>query len=558
MNYSNDTIQHEFNKLDVGYYLGAYIPVTLDVDGNYETSIFDPINWQIVIAVNNVHAVMANVSGANQQLLEKTLRCVLYHEVSHAIKTPKSLIPLIRDLAPSMSMNGSELHNIVNIFEDERIETLLKNFYIKVNFKENIMSLCGWDPRHPTEPKDPLDMFFQVVRFRWGNAKLVNQVQKIINQFTTINAITTNRFDTLTRYIYEIKDLYDACKDEFKNRQQPQSSRGQDQQTQGGQNNEGESQNGEGKSIESKDGSEETSSNDNQQQEEANQASQSGNAQSQTQEDAAKKQAEAIRKLVRKLKADAKKIDSGVTTPQHTVTSMIAYMSRYKDAHYTNQMITMFNEFEARIHGETSARLGYSGKIMPRLFATRNDYKVFEHESTEGDIMRYASLHLTLVIDDSGSMDINVNNIRTLLASLSECERRCKKFSYDYITNGSEAILHDKRDLLYEANGGSDIDERLDGMIKSTYKQNAVNKVLVLMDGDMLQHAPGGRHSGKYRLNYAKLFELFNYDNYILIVDPSNSSYLKYCPKAKTIVCKNYVEEFRKEIIRQLNIQCRL
>lgn len=568
MNFSNETIQREFNKLDVGYYLGEYIPVTLDTEGVNSTSYFDPMNWEIVIAVNNVHQAMANVSSADQAVLEETLRSVLFHEVSHALRTPKTMFRDAKTLAEAEKIpNGTD---IINIFEDERIETLEKYTFIKVNFKKNIMRITGWDPKNPKDPTSAMDYFFQVVRYRWGARDLVDEVSRIIDVYKYVDARYVQT-STVHRYISEVFELYKKCCKEF-DTQQNQKGGAQKQNQKGGNQKDDqkesdqkqsqtdqESQDAEDQDSQSNDNGSNDSKNSPNQSESATQQSsttsseEDGDGEGGTEED----REQAIKDIVKQLKRDAKKINSGYVKNSNVGKNVVSYYD-YRDPQYTNQMIMIFNEFESRLQGETGARLGYSGKIMPRMLATRQDYRVFVHESVEGDIMKYAKLHLTLVIDSSGSMEDNKTDVRALLMSLCECEKRCKKFSFDYITMGEVATYYDKRNIQYEPNDGSNVDEKVDPMIRSTFKQNAVNKVLILMDGDMLLHACRNNHSAKYRSNYAKLFELFNYDNYIIICDTQNEPYIKYCPRAKVKLCKDYVTEFRKEIIKQLAIQCRL
>ena len=60
---------------------------------------------------------------------------MLYHELSHVILTPRTIF--VR--------RNEEERDIINIFEDERIETLLQKFYIKVDFKDFVKQFNGWN-----------------------------------------------------------------------------------------------------------------------------------------------------------------------------------------------------------------------------------------------------------------------------------------------------------------------------------------------------------------------------------------------------------------------------
>src|SRR5690554_5424089 len=121
MNITKERAQSILQTLPVGYYLKRNIDVELSETAS--TSYIDLQTERITIAMNNFHKAHKFVVSDEQ--LEETVRAILYHELSHALLTPKKL----------------RITNRMNVFEDERIETLLKNFYINVDFKQNISKL---------------------------------------------------------------------------------------------------------------------------------------------------------------------------------------------------------------------------------------------------------------------------------------------------------------------------------------------------------------------------------------------------------------------------------
>src|SRR5690554_2573156 len=185
MNITKERAQSILQTLPVGYYLKRNIDVELSETAS--TSYIDLQNERIIIAMNNFHK--AHKSVVSDEQLEETVRAILYHELSHALLTPKKL----------------NVTDIMNIFEDERIETLLKNFYINVDFKQNVGKIVNVDTLNDMKP---LDLFFKIVRFRQGPKDLVDRVAKIIKTHMHINSETAD----LWKYKCDVTDFYKDVK----------------------------------------------------------------------------------------------------------------------------------------------------------------------------------------------------------------------------------------------------------------------------------------------------------------------------------------------------------
>ena len=87
-----------------------------------QTSYYD--GKEIVISLPQVLTSLNLATAA-----ETAIRSNIYHEVSHAILTPMSLL---QDITCR--------HNTLNIVEDFRIEDTLRNYYLDVNFRENVFN----------------------------------------------------------------------------------------------------------------------------------------------------------------------------------------------------------------------------------------------------------------------------------------------------------------------------------------------------------------------------------------------------------------------------------
>ena len=111
-------LQEYINILPISYYLKHRVDIGItDLDASY----FDRNNGQIMISIKQLNSLKYDNAPSKEQI-ENDIRCMLYHEVSHAILTPNDNL-----LIDKM---------IFNVFEDERIETLLSNYYYGVKFKE--------------------------------------------------------------------------------------------------------------------------------------------------------------------------------------------------------------------------------------------------------------------------------------------------------------------------------------------------------------------------------------------------------------------------------------
>jgi hypothetical protein len=106
---SFNEVKNITDTLPIGLYANRRIIAEL---GHDETSWYNPQEDVICISYEQV------TQGLDkwQTEVETLIRSNFYHEVSHAILTPKEM----------------SCDYIYNVFEDERIETLLKDFYYNV------------------------------------------------------------------------------------------------------------------------------------------------------------------------------------------------------------------------------------------------------------------------------------------------------------------------------------------------------------------------------------------------------------------------------------------
>ena len=196
-------LQEYINILPISYYLKHRVDIGItDLDASY----FDRNNGQIMISIKQLNSLKYDNAPSKEQI-ENDIRCMLYHEVSHAILTPNDNL-----LIDKM---------IFNVFEDERIETLLSNYYYGVKFKEFVKRINNYDP--VKRPNSLYEYFYYLVRFRDGDEDLLKEVEDIIFKARLINCKKTvifldskGNFYNFKNYQSSIYKLYLKCKDRFK------------------------------------------------------------------------------------------------------------------------------------------------------------------------------------------------------------------------------------------------------------------------------------------------------------------------------------------------------
>lgn len=185
--------------LPLSLYTGKKIDVNLDPSG--DVSYFNPLDELIVISYKNIIQTLMYNPCISDKDVETYVRTLLYHEVSHSLLTPAML----------KSGMDNPYGDAMNVFCDERIETILANYYYGTDFKRLVFELNNFQGE---EPKDAFDAFYQNVRFRVGEQKFQDRISEMINQWWKMTAENTcgtydyrwgvtNLFDDIARDFYE-------------------------------------------------------------------------------------------------------------------------------------------------------------------------------------------------------------------------------------------------------------------------------------------------------------------------------------------------------------------
>jgi len=503
-------------SLPIGYYLGG--KVDLELSENSEGSYFDPITNHIVIS----YPMLKDVNGN-----EEEMRALLYHELSHVILTPRDLMSVVIRHWESLSFISNK--DLMNLFEDERIETLLKDYYMKVNFKEFVKKVCKWEtPKE--EITNPMNKLYSLIRFDYGKESLIKEKYNLIEKWKSLNCSELNTekmrnyFEDVIDFVKKVVDMKGVKTQLEKNIKNYESNK---------------------KWYENK--INETNEN--------NQKEVKEYWEKQMQEEESK--IEQIKKELEKLEESEKESDKqfseqetgGMSCNGMDGEAVKSILKIAKD-NYVNKNIQKVVDdlLNAKLKKNTSGGYNtYSGDLEPSLIATdyNKTYKWFIREDNDGDYQANEKIKLNLFIDESGSMNRNTNKVIELIKTLYNLKSKHKNFNYDIITIGTTTTLRPKN-YHYKAYTDNRLDEKLPIVYNQVQARGATNYNLVMFDGYC--------YSSRIYDNQKKLFSTFNKTNCVIITEPSNEKIVKATINNKNnyIITNNYVEELENNITKLL------
>lgn len=481
MNVSKPLVEQILKTLPIGYYCGRDIDVELS---DSDTTCINLVEDKIQISYPTISDVAKTLT--NDSNIENDIRCLLYHEVSHAILTPKTL----------------RTSNILNIFEDERIETVLKDYYLGVDFKQFVKRINNFQNE---APKSADDMFYQVVRYRVGPKEFTDRVQSIINSYQVLD-----RFDSTYYYQNEVYELYKDIVRYFDSQQQNQQSNPQS----------------------------------NQQSDQNNSQRVQSNLTNSQQNDSQKVQSSSD-----KLNENSTDNEEQIKQNRQKLKQMIEQkLSKYDSVEYSQEIDKLLNTKKIISKQNASAICAYSGRFDPRQ-VIRQDYKWFIQKNRQGHVKAYSKLHLNLFIDCSGSFVKNDTEINKLLKSLIKLEKSNSDFSFTLISCGIGQTIRNKNDRIQTSFGGTAITSDIISQYKQVQLSEANNINICLYDGSCVASRSSRPDSDP------KYLSVFNNAKSILIVDSSNLIFTKqYCNNSRVIITDKYTQELRTNIFNALKM----
>lgn len=470
------------DTLPIGLYTGRRIPLELVKDE--ETSYYSITEDKIIISYPIIaHRFSQVKEGTCDE--EEAVRSMLYHEVSHAILTPTIL--------------DSNFQN--NCMEDQRIETVLKNYYHGVDFRKQIYDIHGG---HAPKATDAKSAFFNAVRFGLGTATVQKEVNRIIKTYATLNRVS-RRWDVgdvdVGNYENAIYDLWRMIQDEFEKHPEEFND-----------------PNGEGQGVPSSE------------------------------------QREANGEPTEKISKDLAELGMNEEQLKRMVGASLSKDAGLKPAEkeqldsFQKTAETIINNFKKKNSGGSGINT-YSGVFNPRAVA-RKDYRYFERSMSVQGNNKFGSCHLNLFIDCSGSFCDNVKLTNGILAVLSNIERKNHNFSMDVVfINHQLKICKSVRERQMTAWGGNSIPENMKNIILEMQKPQTCNYNIILFDGDAVCN------DYRNQTDAVKRFRAFDMKQATLITDPDNEQYMNPpFSSTKVVVTQQYTKELIRHITNALMI----
>ena len=223
--------------LPVGYYLGRKVPVMIEPSGG---AFCDVMKGEIHIGLDLLQqaADMIDPADAEKWSREAMLRCVLYHEVGHVLLSPEWLGFRVHLVDPRESeyFDDKTNHDLINIFEDERLEQLFSQFFIGVDFKGFIKLVS----KKSGGSGSTTSKVFDAVRLRRTTAGISAMVDDAIQSLSGINCTTVAYDGEPANYATKLNNLLKEILTQKKEEQDEKSEdSGKNQQEKGDGNSDG-------------------------------------------------------------------------------------------------------------------------------------------------------------------------------------------------------------------------------------------------------------------------------------------------------------------------------
>lgn len=520
------------DTLPIGYYIGRRVNVMMDEKADVST--YSPLEDTIRIAYKQI-ARRAKFTSENTSE-EEVVRSMLYHEISHALLSTDHEDFFKRD------------DNSHGIFEDERIETVLKDYYIGVDFKKQLKEIHG-NMIPPAMDKD--SAFFNAVRFRIAPERILDKIDGIISRFGSLNRTTPYNPEWI-KYCRAVEQLYEEITKDFPKNESaynpPPNSMG------------GEAQNMDRVESQKQNGNGEGQENNSEQQkgegENQNGEGENQNGENQNQNGEGEANGENSEQQSEIYKGDPFKTDPCKNREQMRkamgacvcTKPTLSENEQKQLVEFTRTVEMIIANFNKKNSGGSGIN-AYSGVFNPRAVA-RNDYRYFDRSMSMHGNNRFGTCHLNLFIDASGSMHYNERIVNGIIASLTEVERKNSNFTMDISFIDHEyRDCETIRDRVYCACGGNAIPKDMKERFLKRQLPNTCNYNIILFDGDAICNSFPGMTEAIRR------FGAFDYKQTTLITDPSNEKYLGNGFKsAKVVITRNYTAELIDHITKALMV----
>lgn len=486
--------------LPIGYYLGHPVACRLDPDG--QDTFINMDTESVTISYPTIATALENIKVPVEP--ESVIRGLLYHEISHALLTPVYLFTSysIRALETALNSTGyskerahyltANARKIMNIFEDERIEALCRDYYMNVDFKKNLFLINNVTPKEAAASPDPINRFFAGVRFREASPELLDEVKTAIRNTANLNHDSS--CSTCVNYTIKILELFNKfIKDSD--------------------------------DLSNKDNSDNESDN------------KSGNATTETKPALTQEE-------IDKLAEAANEATAGEGAGHDELKATFKVLSTNPNiASIEDRLERIINAATNKNKSRSSASFGYAGRIDPRATQSK-DYRWFAKKTSNGSNRRFDKIHFNLFCDNSGSFVSSRSQMNALLLALRKYAEKNQDFSVSVIHCARGMEVKGDNDWPLTCDHGSDLYDDTKKIVDGLQVPNATVVNVVVFDGYM---SPPSREQAE------DVYKAFNKPNFIVVSDVSNKKLFKYAPSARvTYVTDDYADTFIDIIFKQL------
>lgn len=514
MNISLSKCQEILDTLPIGYYLGCKVPVHLDPVG-MDTYV-NIHSREITVSYPCIANTLRTVKQPEDP--EMLIRGLLYHEISHLLLTPL----FHKNRNGAFQKRLTKYHDVLNIFEDERIESVLRTYYMNVDFRKNIKMInAPMTGKEMALDKDPLKRFYAAVRFRIGPKPVLDAIQTVLVRSWGMTC-DTGTF-TMQNYLDAIIDIYSWF---VKNKPLVSDKK----QQMAGSNIPDQKQNG---------------------QEQGNQSSgkypqvHDGGSES-TPQEAADRDLSAM---------EADSTAGPLNRAAATGSSLKLKIHEFAKNLLVNPELVAIETRITKIiqstlnrrANQSSAASGYAGRIDPRQCSNR-DYRWFIKPAANASGKKFSKVKINLFVDNSSSFTGSRNSINALANILQNIEDKFPAFSFDLVRIDTHVELMDKKNRYVVTNGNSNLSREIKPIYNRLQQNDALVANIAVFDG----HMPGIWHYDRTS-SIENPWSAFNHPNMYIISDADNQAEIEYCcPQAHVKICYDYCNEFTTAVLNAL------
>lgn len=490
--------KREAITLPVSHYLGRKIEVNFDAstqtsyyDGNKIVVSFQNILSAIANKFNKSLAIALNVLTEND--IEMLVRPLLYHELSHTILSNFDF--LFNTQTGCKLFDGTTITQaIVNIIEDERIETLLKHYYRNVDFKQNLYNICGDVQKVRNTPTNDFETFvFKAVRYRLCSKIVNDKINEYIKKTKNLNARWQGKM--MNYYLGCFLDFVNFLYKEFLNQQkQNQQQQNQQQNQQDGKN----SQDGNSNENESENQQNTSQSSTENESEDENETQNEGESENQNEDENSNEEDQSNEETTsneNNVEQQSDETDDELTMDEVFKTSNSINnplsVGSIKQYSIVNETLADFQKIIAKHCGygidEASVDYGYSGKFSIKRYINdfSNECKWFERINDE-DTFSGRNNEMKIInifLDNSGSFDYHDNKVNEILRALVELEKRYETFKFNLCRWGDDYFIEEGDKRFSQSNMGTRLDEKTFPKIVNKLNQTGNEVNIFLTDG---------------------------------------------------------------------------